>query len=164
MGAILPDASMFLFYGYQKFVGSTESDIWNTLYFTDHWQWFFDIFNSIPVFLLIAVLAYWRKQRMLFLVSASAFVHVLFDLPVHNDDAHRHFLPISNWRFISPVSYWDPKHFGVYTMCIEFLLSILASFYTAMPKFKRSIRVCSIFNLGLYIFAIAAIVCFLLLR
>ena len=39
-------------------------------------------------------------------------LHCAFDLPLHHDDAHRHFLPISNWRYQSPVSYWDPAHAG----------------------------------------------------
>ncbi len=34
------------------------------------------------------------------------------DLPVHHDDGHRHFFPLSDWRFASPVSYWDPEHYG----------------------------------------------------
>ena len=30
----------------------------------------------------------------------------------HRDDSHRHPYPLSDWRFISPLSYWDPVHHG----------------------------------------------------
>jgi len=35
-------------------------------------------------------------------------LHALFDFPLHHDDGHRHFWPFSEFRFDSPVSYWDP--------------------------------------------------------
>ena len=163
-GAIIPDASMFVFYGYQKLIGSAESDIWGSYYFLDHWQWFFDVFNSIPVFILLAATAFYSKQRILFLISASALVHVLCDFPLHNDDAHRHFLPLSNWRFKSPVSYWDPKHFGIYAASVEFIFAIASCIYLSIGKFKRSVRVTALINLSLYILAIVAVTAYLLLR
>jgi hypothetical protein len=46
---------------------------------------------------------------------SSALLHVAFDLPLHHEDAHRHFFPLSEWRFASPVSYWNPayhRHIG----------------------------------------------------
>ena len=155
-GAFFPDVTMFVFYGYQKAIGSTESDIWNTLYFEESWQLFFDVFNSIPIFLLLAIVGYLTRQRILFLVSASALVHVLCDLPVHNDDAHRHFLPFSNWRFISPLSYWDPKHFGIYVMVTELLAAVSSCIYLTLGDFARSVRVSAAVNLALYAAAILA--------
>jgi len=53
-------------------------------------------------------------------------LHIAGDLPLHNDDAHRHFFPFSNWRFISPVSYWDPKHYGTIVAPIEILIVIIS--------------------------------------
>src|SRR5207248_5678377 len=38
---------------------------------------------------------------------ASALLHALCDLPIHGVDAHRHFLPFSQRRFVSPLSYWE---------------------------------------------------------
>jgi hypothetical protein len=42
----------------------------------------------------------------------AGFSAALTDLPVHHDDAHPHFWPLTLWTFASPVSYWDPAHFG----------------------------------------------------
>ena len=163
-GAILPDLNMFIFYAYQKIIGSSESDIWTTFYFEEHWQLFFDWFNSIPIFLALAMIAYWRRWRIMYLIAASALVHVLCDLPVHNDDAHRHFLPISHWRFIGPVSYWDPKHFRLVAASIEFVMAVAMCGYTGFAKFTQSIRVAGKINLSLYVFAGVAITWFLLSR
>jgi len=47
---------------------------------------------------------------------------------VHNDDAHRHFFPFSNYRFISPFSYWDRNHYGSIVSFVEMLLVLLSTF------------------------------------
>lgn len=113
VGAVLPDAPMFVFFFWQTLVvGAPQSEIWGEAYFRAGWQDFFDVFNSIPL-LIVAIFLCWRFQfewaRWMF---ASALMHCFFDLPLHNDDAHRHFLPLSDFRYASPVSYWDPAHYG----------------------------------------------------
>ena len=62
LGALLPDATMILFYGYQKLMGVSESVIWNEKYFEPLWQNIFDIPNSIPL-IMIAIAATWKLQR-----------------------------------------------------------------------------------------------------
>lgn len=130
-GAVVPDATMFLFYGYQKIVGTTEESIWNERYFLDHWQYLFDVFNSFPI-ALVLLLGAWRFEcRWLQLLLVSAMLHMIFDLPLHHDDGHRHFLPLTNWRFESPISYWDPKHFGWIFAPVELLGSISALIFVS---------------------------------
>ena len=85
MGAVLPDAPMFAFYGYQKIMGRSEAFIWNTAYFQERWQLCFDLFNSIPIFLGIYLLARFLPLRWLSLLAASALLHCVCDLPVHHD-------------------------------------------------------------------------------
>jgi len=43
----------------------------------------------------------------------------LHPLALHHDDAHRHFLPLSGFRFESPISYWDPAHYGLVFGAVE---------------------------------------------
>ena len=74
---------------------------------------------------LIADYFGWESVQILFL---SMILHSLGDLPVHNDDAHRHFFPFSNYRFISPFSYWDRKHYGSIVSVVEMLLVLLSTF------------------------------------
>ena len=156
-GAVLPDATMFLFYGYQKMMGATEASIWNTLYFLDHWQYTFDVFNSFPIALILLLIAWRLNCRWLQLFLLSAMLHMIFDLPLHHDDGHRHFLPISNWRFESPISYWDPKHFGWIVAPIELLGSIAALIFVSRSSSappRRSAQA----MLAMYIILLAIVV------
>ena len=111
-GAVLPDLAMIGFYAWHLARGTAEAQIWSVEYYRPAWQAWFDSFNSIPIVLLLMLLT-WRTRRYLWLaLFSSMLLHLLCDLPVHHDDAHRHFFPFSDWRFASPVSYWDPAHHG----------------------------------------------------
>ena len=122
-GALMPDLPMFGFYIYQRVVlAAPEALIWSDTYFQPTWRLFFDLFNSLPILGLAALISWHtRAFRSLAFVS-SMILHCLTDLPLHHDDAHAHFLPISSWRFESPISYWDPHHFGRLFGAIEIVL------------------------------------------
>ena len=105
VGAILPDLPMFGFYAYQKFAAVSERQIWNELYFLNEWQLLFDLFNSMPIAIALLAICYFLGFRFGVLLAASSLLHMVFDLPLHHDDAPRHFLPLTNWRFESPISY-----------------------------------------------------------
>ena len=59
----------------------------------------------------------------------SVLCHAFCDLPVHVHDAHRHFFPLSDYRFISPWSYWDVRYHGRTVALVEALLAFLCSLY-----------------------------------
>ncbi len=119
IGAILPDVPMFGFYLWQRFIGTPERVIWSSTYFEPGWQAFFDVFNSLPL-LALGLLIAWRLGASAWIVLfASMMLHCAFDLPLHNEDAHRHFYPFSDWRFASPVSYWDPRRYGTLVAPLE---------------------------------------------
>jgi len=119
---------MLVFYGYQRvYLGRSEYSIWSSVYFQQQWQYVFDVFHSIP---LIAAAAFvsWCARRSLWLVFfLSMLLHALGDLPLHHDDAHAHFLPFLNWRFVSPVSYWDPQYYGRYFAVAEIALVFIGA-------------------------------------
>ena len=128
IGAVLPDLPMFGFYIWLKYVRKMPSrEIWSKAYFEPFWQNIFDVVNSIPLIVIGLAIAYYYNWQIAQVVFVSMLVHCLFDLPVHNDDAHRHFLPFSNYRFISPVSYWDPRHHGAIVALLELILVLLAT-------------------------------------
>lgn len=129
VGSLLPDAALFVFYGWAKVMGLPEAQIWNEAYYRPLWQDIFAIGNSIPLALLIGGIAFWQQRFRILALCASALLHHLEDLPVHHDDAHRHFWPVSDFRFVSPVSYWDADHFGTYVALVELSLVLLASVY-----------------------------------
>lgn len=126
VGAVLPDLAMVGFYAFQKLVKQTpESVIWGELYHASEWQALFDVFNSLPILAVILVIAWRAKLHWLLLLSLSMTIHVLLDLPVHREDAHHHFYPLSDWAFFSPISYWDPCHYGSFVTAIEVVILAL---------------------------------------
>lgn len=129
VGAVLPDLTMIGFYAWHLAKGTAESQIWSVEYYRPFWQAWFDSFNSIPI-IAVGMLICWKTRRYLWLaLFSSMLLHVLGDLPVHHDDGHRHFFPFSDWRFASPVSYWDPNHHGYWFSLFEFCLVIGAATY-----------------------------------
>ncbi|MBT5829071.1 MAG: hypothetical protein HOH77_02655 [Candidatus Latescibacteria bacterium] len=128
IGALLPDSPMFIFYFVEKFIRNMpENTIWAHAYYNPHWQDFFDIFNSFPIIGLLFVIALWIKNNWLQLLCKSMALHCIFDLPLHHDDGHRHFFPLTHWRFSSPISYWDPNHYGQIFGLFEAALVIIGS-------------------------------------
>lgn len=148
IGAVLPDAPMFVFYGIEKLIlGSTESDIWSTRYFMPAWQDFFDLFNSIPIAIGFFTVAFAMKNRFGCILFLSVLLHCILDLPVHHDDGHRHLWPLSDWRFASPISYWDPAHFGIFVAAFEVVLSTFC-FVVALRRHRRKLTrwlLCTLF-------------------
>ncbi|MBD1916285.1 MULTISPECIES: hypothetical protein [Cyanophyceae] len=133
IGALIPDAAMFVFYGWARWQGLPEQTIWGEAYYSQPWQAIFAVGNSMPLGLLGVAIGYslrrsWFGPSLGFL-GASMVLHHLADLPLHHDDAHQHFWPLSSVRFISPVSYWDVDHLGRLGATIELVLVLIASAY-----------------------------------
>ena len=128
LGAILPDIPIFLFYFIAKYIYKLpEAKIWSEAYYEPMNQNIVALFHSIPLAifgLLICIYFNWQFGIVLFI---SMIGHSLLDLPVHNDDAHRHFFPFSDYRLISPFSYWDVNHYAKYVAGIELLLVLGAN-------------------------------------
>ncbi len=129
LGGILPDIPIFLFYFWAKYIARLpEATIWSKAYYEPFVQNIVALFHSIPLAGIGWLIAYylgWQSVQILFI---STILHFLGDLPVHNDDAHRHFFPFSNYRFISPISYWDRKHYGSIVSLVEMLLVLLSTY------------------------------------
>ena len=128
IGAILPDIPIFIFYFAAKFIYQLpESKIWSETYYQSTWQNIIALSHSIPLALIgLGIFLYldWKSGAILCL---SMICHCLLDLPVHHNDAHRHFFPFSDYRFISPFSYWDINHYGKWVAGVELLLVLGAT-------------------------------------
>ena len=137
-GGLLPDLAMFVFVGWYAFVlGEAPSQIFGVEYFRPGWQLTFDLMNSIPLASAGLALAWWRGSARWSGLFASVILHCLLDLPLHHDDGHRHFLPLSDWRFESPVSYWDAAHLGWLGAGIEAALATGAGVVLALRARQR---------------------------
>ncbi|MBI4379060.1 MAG: hypothetical protein HY578_08200 [Nitrospinae bacterium] len=129
-GSILPDIPIIIFFAWNTWiVPSPQDTIWRILYFQNNWQWFFNIFNSIPLFLIIAGISYYLSRTGLLIFCLANLLHFVEDFFLHMEDAHAHFFPLSNYKFISPISYWDPRGFGIYLSIVESVITLIISLF-----------------------------------
>ncbi|MDD9910233.1 MAG: hypothetical protein OXR62_11125 [Ahrensia sp.] len=121
IGSFVPDAAIYTLFVWSKIASIPESKVWDEIYWQEPWQSWTAAGNSIPLYCLLLLLGLialrahrgaFRIGLVLTFLSLAALTHIAADLPVHVDDAHRHLWPLSDWKFISPVSYWDPDHHG----------------------------------------------------
>ena len=128
-GSLVPDLFIYVAWPWLTFVRrESQERIWSEIYFDVPMQTVGAIFNSAPLYAVMAAIGWrfrekvWGSLAMVF--ALAALIHIASDLPVHADDAHRHFWPITDLRFFSPISYWDPAHHGRWVGTLEALLGI----------------------------------------
>lgn len=92
-----------------------------------------------------------RLAPQLLALSASALLHSAIDFLVHRDDGHMHFWPLTEWRFQSPVSYWDPAHGGNWFGLFEAAVGIVL--IAVLFRRYRSRRLRALLALALVLYA-----------
>lgn len=131
-GSLVPDLAIYTLFVWSKFAGIPEPIVWNQLYYAPPWSDAVTVGNAAPIYLGILVFGLlaslrWRTAMVVVFFAAAALIHIAADLPVHVDDAHAHLWPLSDWRFRSPVSYWNPDHFGGIASVLEIGLGLVLS-------------------------------------
>jgi hypothetical protein len=113
VGGVAPDLTMFGMFAWDRFVlRLPEATIWDQRYFSDAWQIPTAIGHSIPLFGLLLAIGLALRWEVITALCLSVMLHIAGDLPTHFDDGHMHFWPLSRWVYASPVSYYDPRHYG----------------------------------------------------
>ncbi|MFT6775748.1 MAG: hypothetical protein ACJA1L_003471 [Paracoccaceae bacterium] len=112
-GATIPDISIMVMIAWQHWaVGHPLRQVFEHDYRSAFWQGVFAVDNSIPIWGALLGLALLTGRKAVALAAGAALVHLATDLPLHNEDARRHFWPLTDWMYRSPLSYWDPRHHG----------------------------------------------------
>lgn len=125
-GALAPDISLYAMAGWHLLVLGTEPVIvFRELYYSDAWQQVFAIDNSFFLWGALLGIAMYLRKRWLIAFAGAGLLHLALDFPLHNDDGRQHFWPVSSWVFESPVSYWDPNHYGNIIGPLEVVLSLV---------------------------------------
>ncbi|MEO1749097.1 MAG: hypothetical protein AAFR27_10880 [Pseudomonadota bacterium] len=151
LGAFAPDFAIYALFIWSKLASIPERELWNVIYFSEPMLTYTAIGNSAPIYAMITILGIAMVRsasaelagphgqnvpigmsrfidphytNIFILFGLAALTHVALDFPVHADDAHPHFWPLTGWRFFSPVSYWDSAHYGNYFAPIEGILGI----------------------------------------
>lgn len=124
-GGLAPDAFLIGLWGWSKLNGVPERSLWNEVYWSAPVQLGQAISNSFPLFALVLALAVFLRSRVAAVFAGAGLLHLATDFPVHGSDAHIHFWPFSDWRFQSPISYWEPDRYGFIVGGLEYLLAIV---------------------------------------
>lgn len=141
IGSFIPDIAIYIWAPYQKFVnGVSGSEMWNKLYFEAPMQNLIAYFNSFPIYGLVAMIGYVGRAKLwgqlLLVFALSALLHIATDMPVHGHDAYRHFWPLSDWRFYSSISYYEPELHGQWVSLVEIIIAFMCIFvlWKRFPK------------------------------
>lgn len=137
--------------------GISDEVIWGELYYSPFWQNIGAITNSVPVYLILAVVGYALLSRykgwmggVMFVFGFAALLHCLTDLPLHVDDGHAHFWPLSMWIYESPVSYWNTNHYANYWRPVEFFIACICALIVWRKFISFWVRSVALFGLLFY--------------
>lgn len=126
LGGFLPDLSLYAMAGFSIFaLGIEPETVFRDLYFSDQWQLVFGIDNSFVLWGLALAIAVLARSQIWFALCAGALLHIALDFPLHGEDARMHFWPLTDWKFISPFSYWDNRAGGRWIGLIETSLTLI---------------------------------------
>ncbi len=128
LGAFLPDLSLYAMVLWARFVTDVPArTIFREYYYSDEWMAVFAIDNSFFVWGTVLGIALWQRSAVLVALAGSALLHLVLDFTLHNEDARPHFWPLTDWKFLSPLSYWDRSHFAAIVGPAEAIASIILS-------------------------------------
>lgn len=157
LGGLLPDLSVMVMYAYALANGIRGGAVWRApdgMYWSEPWQFFSAVSNSMPLWIVLIIAGFfvWRAGRewvqtaglALMVFACAALFHTLLDFPVHNDDAHVHFWPFTDWRFHSPISYWDPRHYGNIVGWVDRGIGLLCAALIVWRYRQWSVRIVAI--------------------
>ncbi len=134
LGGFVPDLPMLAIVAYLRMSGHDFGEIFGTLYWSPWWQIANAMGHNFLLWSAVILLSLYVQQRggdraglasLALPFAAAALVHSGADFLLHREDAHMHFWPLSEWRFVSPVSYWDRNHYGLQFSLFEAVLGII---------------------------------------
>ena len=135
IGSVLPDITIFFMFFWALALGIDQQTLWREIYFQPEWQAIKNVFNSVPIILVILAIGFWLKKRWVKLFSYSMLIHFVLDFFTHSNDGHAHFFPFSNWIYQSPLSYWDRNFNAQIGGAIELALLSVAVIYI-LPRLR----------------------------
>ncbi len=128
IGGVLPDVPAIAFHVYYRLIRQWPEEMIQGAGIINGWRIATMVLHAFPIWLVVLGVAAWRRSTVATAFAASMLLHAALDFPVHHGDALRHFWPISDWRFISPVSYWDVHFHAAWVRLVELALLLAGSF------------------------------------
>ncbi len=141
VGALLPDIPVYVFFLVcGVLLGYGHEQLWDDMYFNSGWSVAFTLSHSLLLWPLLYLVAKYKRWFVAEWVAISAVFHSVVDFCVHTADAYAHFWPLTDWRFVSPISYWDRASYGQYVGCFDALLILCLLIWLAARYRKSRIR------------------------
>jgi hypothetical protein len=140
LGGIIPDVPMILIVIALKLAGMPARTIFDEMYWQNWWQITNAIGHNFWLWGGLVILGLAMRDRLsssarnfdqwttLSLFAGSALLHTAVDFLCHREDAHMSFWPVTRWKFVSPVSYYDPAHYGLWFSLFEVVLGLSLAF------------------------------------
>lgn len=139
LGGVLPDIPMLLIVATLMIARVPGRKIFDEMYWEKWWQITNGIAHNFWLWGGLLLLSIVMRERLsaraesidtwalVTVFAASGLLHSCIDFLVHREDAHMHFWPVSSWKFTSPVSYYDPAHYGRWFSLFEAGLGLVLS-------------------------------------
>lgn len=141
-GAFAPDLSLYLMAAVARFYFDISwNAIFRDLYYSDAWQQVFAIDNSFVLWGIGCAIAVRYRVSWAIAFTGAALLHLALDFPLHNHDARMHFWPLTDWKFISPISYWQGSRGGDVVGAVEIGLSAVLLVYLFRQFKDRGLRI-----------------------
>ena len=159
LGGFLPDVPVYVFFiVHGLLLGTSGQLMWDDMYFDSAWTPFFTLSHSLILWPLALLLGYWLRIAWLRYIATAGVLHVILDFFVHHDDAYRHFWPLFDWKFASPLSYYDPAFYGTQVGIIDAAVVVALLVWLLHNTSSRLVNIVIFGCIGLYILiAISAI-------
>ena len=129
LGGLIPDLPMLIIIIGLRVLGYPLSEIFGKIYWEYWWQVSNAIGHSFILWGAVLIISLLAKDRNWagfgVALSGSALLHSIIDFLCHRDDAHMHFWPLTEWRFRSPISYWDNAYYGTQFSLFEAALGLV---------------------------------------
>ncbi len=163
LGGLVPDFAMLLTVAVLKLLAIPDPIIFGFLYWQEPWQVANAIGHSFLLWGGLFLLALVMRERLSASASAidrwslvmvfagSALLHSAIDFLLHREDAHMSFWPLSRWKFVSPVSYWDRAYYGQYASLFEAALGLLLAALLIRRFANRWVRAALVAAMLLYV-------------
>ncbi len=151
LGGLTPDLPAIVLVGWARWIDATPvRDIFRTLYFSDSWQAIMAPSHAFPIWGAFLAIGLGLRSGGLTAFACGGLAHLVTDFLLHVDDAHRQFWPLSDWRFRSPVSYWDRAHYGGLFQPVELMLAFGCAGLLLVRHKSRGSRVALAAVLAIY--------------
>lgn len=144
VGSVLPDLPLLVLSSFTMLTSSSwkvgMQEMHKNYFANPVWIILHNFLHSFVILGVIGLISlfpqnnYWKQQIWWF--TAGALLHTFIDIFTHSGDGPLFLFPLS-WtiRFNSPISYWDPAHFGKPFTLFEYGLDGLILVYLGINRF-----------------------------